>query len=399
MDMLYKSPWRQAERFYPVILLIGAIAYLLERSVFERSPDIDFRYIWTAGRLWAQGIDPYSPRFLTLGRTIFATGNAIDNWLYPPQWWLISRILAEFPVEGAVAIWRGMSAVLLVVAAGALASVIRRIRPGIPWWAIPLAIATVSLMEGTAQTLLMGQTSILVFAGFCLMGCALLTSRRWLMVVALGLLLLKPQFALPVVICFACMKQWRGAVLIALIITGLACLPQVMQYGLLPTLKGMLGNMALHGQLKGNWPENLPGFAHLIWELTGLSLSNAADIALDLVASGALAIIICWRRDLHEEDRATLGIALIASAMFFLPVHDYDMVALAPVAMLGSILRGMSRRLTWAAVALAFRPGFICAQFGDRHSGDLLLLSLAGLIALISAIVAVSARSQAQYQN
>ncbi len=379
-----------------IVILIVSTVYLLKRSVLERAPDIDFRYIWTAGKLWAQGIDPYSPRFLTLGRIIFATGNPIDNWLYPPQWWAVARSLAELPAGTAVTIWRSMNAVLLVGAAGALAATARRVRPATPLWAIPLAIAIASLMEGTAQTLLMGQTSILVFAGFCLMGCALLTARQWLMVLALLLLLLKPQFGFPVLICFAAMKQWRLSVLIALIITGLASLPQITQYGLLPTLKGLLGNMAIHGHLTGNWPENLPGFAHFVWEVTGLSMSNEADIALDLIASGILSLSICWRGNRDERDQAALGIALMASAMFFLPVHDYDMVALTPVAMLGVILAGAPRYLTWAAVALAFRPGFICAQFGNRHDGDLLLLSLAGLLALIAAISAALARSKAQ---
>jgi hypothetical protein len=374
---------------FSVILFVGSIIYLLKRSILEHSADIDFRFIWTAGKLWALGVDPYSPRFTALGRAMFPTGNDIAYWLYPPQWWAISRPLAAFSVEKALAIWRGFNAVLLIAASLALALAVRRVRPETPPWAVVLLIAVMSLMEGTAQTLMLGQTSIMVFSGFCLMGLALLASRQGPMVAGLVLLLLKPQFAVPIIVCLVITRKWRLPVVIALAVTGLASLPQIMHFGLLPTLKGMLGNMALHGQLSSNRPENLIGFSHLVWWATGASLSNAADIALDFIATMALGLMICRRHGLDERDGAALGISLIACGMFFLPLHEYDTVALGPIAMLAIVLNGVPRYLAWAAVAMALRPGIISAQFGNRETGDPLLLSLAGLLALIAAVSAV----------
>lgn len=377
---------------FSAVLLIFATVYLFKRSVLERAPDIDFRFIWTAGRLWAQGIDPYSPRFTAIGHALFPSGNDIAYWLYPPQWWVIARPLAALPVARALVIWRGINAALVLAAAMVLALAVRRARPATPLCVLLLLIAVAALMEGTAQTLLLGQTSILVFAGFALMAVALLTGRQSPMVIALVLLLLKPQFALPIIVCLAVTAKWRTAVAIAVAVTGVAALPQVAQYGMLPTISGLLGNMARHGLLPSNRPENLIGFSHLIWQLTGQNIANAWDIALDFVASGAVALML--RRPISDGDAAALAIGLIAAAIFFLPLHAYDTVALAPVAMLAVLLDGVPRYLAWGAVLVAFRPGIIAAQFGARDTGDLFALSLAGLFALIAAVI-VGIRQQA----
>ena len=394
--MASKSFWRHALTAISILLLTGSVVYLLKRSILDHSPDIDFRFIWTAGKVWSLGADPYSPRFMTLGHEIFATGNDIAYWLYPPQWWIICRVLAEFPVDTALALWRGLNAVLLVAAAAALALVVRRVRPATPLWAVIGLVAIMSLMEGTAQTLLLGQTSILVFAGFCLMGMALLTGRQWPMAAGFMLLLLKPQFALPIMACLAMTKTWRMPAVIAVVVTGLACLPQLVQFGLVPTVRGMLGNMALHGDLPSNRPDKLIGFSHLVWQFTGANLSNTWDIALDFVASIAAAMAIWRRHGQDDRDQAGLAIGLIASAMFFLPLHSYDTVALGPIAILAIVVDGVPRYFAWAAVALAVRAGVIGGLFGERMAADRLLLSCAGLLALIAAVAAVSSHFKVQ---
>jgi hypothetical protein len=394
--MLSKSTAQRMLTVFSVMLLAGAVIYLLKRSILDRSEDIDFRFIWTAGKLWVMGIDPYSPRFTTLGREMFPTGNEVAYWLYPPQWWIIARPLAAFPVERALVIWRGINAMLLIAASLALALAVRRVRPETPPWAFALLIAIVALMEGTAQTLLLGQTSIIVFAGFCLRGMALLTSRQMPMAAALVLLLLKPQFALPIMVCLAITKKWRMSGVVAVMVTGVACLPQVMQYGLLPTLGGMLGNMALHGQLTSNLPENLIGFSHLVWLVTGANLSNAWDLALDLAATLIFGVLVYRRQSLDDRDQAALAVGLIASAMFFLPLHTYDTVALGPIAFLAILLERSPRYLAWAAVAFALRAGVIGGLFADRAPADRALLSLAGLLALIAAATAAKSRFRAQ---
>lgn len=386
-----KLHYRHLPIIVSTVFLALSLAYLLKRSVLDHSADIDFRYIWVAGKLGASGGDPYSPRFAALGRALFPQGNAIAYWFYPPQWWAISQSVAVFPIDRAVAIWRAVNAALLVAAASALAFAVRRARPATPLWSLVLLVGVIASMEGAAQTLLLGQTSILVFAGFCLMGWGLLTAGQWRMATGLVLLLLKPQFAFPAIFYFAFTKKWRKSVLIALAITGVASLPQLLQFGLLPTVAGMLGNIALHGQLAPNRPENLVGFSHLVWEMSDANLANARDIALDAAASLTLALLI-GRRWLDVRDGVALGIGFIASAMFFLPVHAYDSITLGPLALLALMLDGPPRYLAWGAVALAWRPGFISAQFGDRSSGDLLLLSLAGLLALVAAATAAFSR-------
>jgi hypothetical protein len=371
-----------------------SIVYLVKRSVLEHSADIDFRFIWTAGKLWALGINPYSPRFTALGHAYFPAGNGIAYWLYPPQWWVMARPLAALPVEQALVIWRGSNALLLVSAATPLALTVRHVRPATPLWAVMALIAIMALMEGTAKTLLLGQTSILVFAGFCLMGVALLTARPWPMVVALVLLLLKPQFALPIILCLAMMKTWRNAVLIAVVVTCLASLPQVVQFGLLTTVTATLGNIALSGQLPSNQPDQLIGVSHLVWLMTGKTMSNPSAIALDVIVTLGLATVICRRPAMDARDQASLGLVLIAPGLFFLPLHAYDSVALGPIAMLAVVLSGAPRYLAWAAVALALRAGVVSGLFGDRVSGDLLVLSLAALVALMAAVAAAVRRPQ-----
>ena len=386
--------WRNSLTLVSVILLAASIVYLVKRSVLEHSADIDFRFIWTAGKLWTLGINPYSPRFTALGHAFFPTGNAIAYWLYPPQWWVMARPLAAFPVEQALLIWRGSNALLLVAAATALALTVRHVRPATPLSAVMGLIAIMALMEGTAKTLLLGQTSILVFAGFCLMGLALLTARPWPMVVAVVLLLLKPQFALPIILCLAVTKTWRNSVLIAVALTCLASLPQLVQFGLLPTVTATLGNIALSAQLPSNQPDQVTGISHLVWLMTGKTLSSAWAIAFDVIATLGLAAVMGRRPRRDDRDAAALGLVLIAPGLFFLPLHAYDSVALGPIAMLAVVLSGAPRYLAWAAVALALRAGVVSGLFGDRVSGDLLVLSLAALLAMIAAVAAAFMRPQ-----
>ena len=82
--------------------LVG-VAFILLRSVHAPVAEVDFRFFWLAGTLWAEGIDPYGAQFRTAGAALLPPGNEVLYRFYPPQWWVVCRALAFTSIAHIVA--------------------------------------------------------------------------------------------------------------------------------------------------------------------------------------------------------------------------------------------------------------------------------------------------------
>ncbi len=365
------------------LALAAALAFVVHKSVLSHEPEVDFRFIWTAGHLWAIGIDPYGPAYTPAGARLFPDGNAIAYWLYPPQWWGIARPLADLSPGHALLLWRTLNALLLVGGAGFLAGA-PGARGRLPTWGLLLAIALPCCLAATPQTLSMGQTSILVFAGFCLVGGGLRRGNAAAVGAGLFLLLLKPQFGAAALAFLVADRRWWPVIAATLAASLVLALPQLLAFGIGETVHGFLGNLKLHATLEPNQPEKLTGLTQLAVRSVGWKLGAASTSGLAALASLAAG----WRRARGgSADAALLG--LVAACVFLVPLHDYDFVAVAAVAPLLPGLPRPARWLSLAAMALAIRPAKLAELAGwGSAGGEVALLTVVALLLVAAALLA-----------
>lgn len=313
--------------------LVG-LAYLLSKSVLSADPEIDLKYIWVAGRLWAEGINPYSGDFARIGDTYFEDSNRLDTWLYPPNWWVISRSLALFEIDTAALLWRSFNAGLVC---GGVLLAVQAWRPHLRrlWPVAGLVLfGYATTLQATATVLSIGQTSIILFFGICALFFGLMRGQTAWVVAGLALVALKPNVGIVIWAGVAALPtQWR-AIGMASLVTLLLCLPSVLVGGIGPTFGGLI-SAYLHydGALEVNSPANTTGLRHLAETMFGVELSA---VYLSLAAA-----LVAWFGGIAMRHRGTESDAgrllhdlpcwVILVTVTFVALHSYDFIIAAPL--------------------------------------------------------------------
>lgn len=336
---------------------LAGLAYLLLKSVFGTNPEIDFKYIWVAGQLWAEGINPYSDDFARIGDTFFENTNTLDTWLYPPNWWLLSRALALFDVETAVVLWRSLNAALLlggtVLSVKAMRSVLGR-----RWLVAGLfMVGYATTMQATAMTLSIGQTSILLFFGLCAVLYGLSGGRSVWVVIGLIVVALKPQTGIVVWAAIAALPTQRNAVFVAGLATLVLAAPGLLAGGFAPSLNGLIAAyLDYDGALAVNSPASTTGLRHLVDLTTGITLS-ALWLCLVAAVIAALGSFLLYRTPLNSPIRTpgetktpfyaagdsamksdgrslAIGFWILLVLSSLVSLHSYDFVVVAPLCLI-----------------------------------------------------------------
>jgi hypothetical protein len=348
-------------------------------------PEVDFRYYWLAGHMWAQGLDPYSAQFSALGRRVLPPGS---SWLYPPAWWPIARALAEFDFPTALNLWRAAVPIILSASTAAVVAILSRGAATTDRALfIGAACAVAVAMEPTGIVLTGGQVSPIIFyAGLALVTCATLAGRPSFLVAGLVLAALKPQVGIVLFLAFAFAPAHRRAVSIALLVLLALSLPQFLRFGLQTTIIEMLDNMHAWSRLPGNATLGTTGIMHL---LARVGLSWPSVVAYVPAAACACAAGFLFTRDRHSLDALALVLAGIAA---FVPLHNYDMtfLSLLAVILIAANKSVASRVIIGCALAFTLRPIRIEALFGvpiySAVSGGNVTYSLASLVLLAIAV-------------
>lgn len=397
----------------PARALVGAallcgllgLAYLIYKSVLNTAPEIDLKYIWAAGRLWAEGINPYTEIFATIGDRYLEgrPTNRLDDWLYPPNWWVISRPLAGFDLDTATLIWRGLNAALVC---GAVALVIGAFRDALgAWWPVAagLALGFAATMQATAQSLTMGQTSIVLAFGLSATVFGLMRGRLWVMVLGLALVALKPQVGLVVLATILAVPATRGAGLWALVVTGLLCIPSFLAVGAGATISGVIDTyLSYDGGIEVTSPANTTGLRHLVYVLSGVELSS-------VILSVITALVLFVALSLYQRRAEVQHLPLIqASLVILVPIgfvglHGYDFIIVLPLVMVPFLtaLPLWLRAVFAFGLVLIWRSSNVAEAIGWTYPGSLFhagslidsTVSL-GLVALFSLYLAGLARNR-----
>lgn len=370
--------------------LAGAV-YLLWKGLSLGANESDFKYVWFAGHMWLDGDDPYSERFNTRGLEQFVGTNVLQGWSYPPSWWVISCLHALFPIETATVIWRLLNIALVFGGCGLLLTAHRRARGNASWVLAALLLGFVATMQATAMTLAIGQTAIVSFFGLCVLAHG--TARRsigW-QALAVTLLLLKPQVGLAAAAAvLASGRHGFRVISIAAAASLLLALPAFTMIGVGQTVQGLLDNLAAHDRLIIFSPPETTGLRHLLHLCTGFTLPGWVALS---GAAFAVALVLAarWRGHWQNASPSQLLAAILAPTLLWVPLHSYDLLVAAPLALAvldrGAAASGIGLA---ASLLLLARAGNLADAAGCRHPETIVFFgsSLESLVLLPAAAAA-----------
>lgn len=368
-------------------LLAGAIAFVLLRSVIDPRGEVDFRYFWLAGKLWAAGIDPYSGAFKPLGGRLLPVGNVVNFWVYPPQWWAICRALALTDLSTAAAAWRLASGLIVIASTFWLAAALAADK-ALRFAVAALAAGCAGLIEPTANLLAFGQSAAPLLLSLVLLTIGLARGSPTALAAAMALATLKPQLGAIVFLVLLAVPRARVAACVGLTVALALCLPQIIGFGLVTTIREYMANLGQYGSLSSNVTLTLSGVLHLVARLVPFTIPSMAQLLLLIPFAAWSAVLL--RRDLETPLPALF---LLTSALAALtPLHIYDMtIIVVPLILAIVLLPAAWRPLLGIVALLCIRPTKIedlleVPVYGGGVSAGLISLSSASAALLALAI-------------
>jgi hypothetical protein len=164
----------------------------------------DFRdTIWAPGHWLLAGGNPYDP-----APYLAANPGSQEFDPYAPAWLLLSAALAPLPFTAAAAAYLVLGAVLAVVLIRLL---LRWADPRLLALGTPIGLIWLELWSPGRYSLQNGGT-LLIFIGWVLVMRALVRRQASWGALGLALVLLKPQFGLPLIVVLLAAGRWRTAV-------------------------------------------------------------------------------------------------------------------------------------------------------------------------------------------
>jgi hypothetical protein len=374
---------------------VVGVLYLGRKAIVDPFNGVDFKFLWVAGRVWAQGHNPYDPSYGAVFAKAF--GYASSPWPYPPNWLPIVVPLSILDAPDAELLWRviNFGFALAIVALGVM--IARHWRP--QHKALPVALILllyISVLQAVPICISTGQTSLLVTFGAMLFYLGIVAQRTLPTVLGVAILTLKPQLAVvPIIGAFA-LDLMRRDTLIGLATSAAISVPALVIGGFRESTMGFLSNVQAYGEINNNPPMYVTGLEHIANRITGFYPSSLVWIGF---AGAAAATIGLARR---RYSGTTMGgidgrvqVLLITSPVltcFFIPLHSYDNVILASVVLITLLRPYPGNMLMVVGLTLSFRPSNLIQVFGlvgepSQTTITNLALSIAYSILLVGAMI------------
>lgn len=341
----------------------AGLAYLLAKCwALYGDPGFDFKYLWTAGKLWAQGVAPDNAAFHAMAARHVTEGMVPEVWSYPPTWWAICVALAQLSLAKAHLVWNLVSIALIAGASLLLARSVKpafgEVRTGFPLLdeivRRPLALASVHFFlmagfEATATLISVGQTTAPVYFGVAALLFGMVTGRRGWAVAGLALTFLKPQIG----VVFAAVLLFQDTAARRTLLWAVAASAALAAPALASDV-GVIGvflaNLAGHeGIMASNEPGGMTGLRHL-FGLVGLPMSTLGALTVTLIAAvGACTAAARANATASPGVRAWVSMILTTAVInAAAPLHYYDLV-LAGVTVFAVGARSLACRVTGVA--------------------------------------------------
>ena len=326
----------------------------------------DYGMFWVAGVVarHGQAAALYGPHYAALAARILPYKTGWWPFVYPPIILPVAYAVALLPLAAG---YYAVSVLVVLASARLLRAA------GLPWRCVAAGLASFPAM----WTLYLGQLGMLCGA-LLVYGLARLHARPVRAGAALGLLAVKPQYALLVPVAVLAARRWR------------TCAAGVAALGLCLLLSwavaGAAGWLAYLGPgraaMRALLEQPFPG----TYEMMGSSVfwmlrSLGGGVAAAYASQGAVSLCcaaLCWRlwrRGAENNLPATLALTLLVSPYGF--TGDTAMLCAILPLLVRPGAHWRNTALGWLWVAPAFVPGFV-ARFGVLPT-PLLVLAVLGL--------------------
>lgn len=194
-------------------------------------------------------------------------------------------------------------------------------------------------MQATVIGLSTGQTAIAMYFAFSLFIYAAICTRPVLLSIGLCILLLKPQLGVPLFFALLPFRRFHLELLYTCALTFLFILPAAITIGPLETLLPYLKGLAQYSTFAANDPLNSTGLKKVIVLIVGADLSSSVATLLSIIAAVFIGFYYSKRQMSKNSDRNLIGffITLISLTAFVAPLHEYDLIIVAPIMFLAKI--------------------------------------------------------------
>lgn len=334
---------RVAVFWFCVILGIVALVYLGFKTyqVADR-PGYDFRFIWLAGDLWLEGINPYGDAYEPAGIERISQGHVPTLWPYPPTWWIFSTPFGALNLYDANVAWNMINIVFVVGGIMLLSNAFvvafpeknAKLTARFGGWAAVVVFCIVlflfSVLEATAILFSVGQTTLFACFGIALMLWSRVRKVIWLEALGLALVLLKPQIGLQYAILLLLLdaRSRQTALLAGLFSIGLM-VPAMFTEPFV--IFDFIRNVSNYdGFTDANLPLSMTGIRLVLFEFLGTDIGNLAAVACALAAiiltcAGPMRLSRSQNPAIHSWQVISLSTAVIVAVA---PLHIYDFVLL-----------------------------------------------------------------------
>lgn len=359
----------------------------------------DFQPMWRAGSIWASGHNPYDAMFYP--NYFGINGRPLSPWFYPPYWYPLIVPFGLLPFEIALTIWKIINFILLILATHLIARAFADVTRQKYFLLFLSGITFTCFMYATAVTAWSGQTSILIYFGLSAWIFGLLKARPPMLIVGLVFLALKPQIGILVFAANAILDRYRWTILPAAGICLLSSIAVAITANYLESVEGFLISLTRHSEHLANTPPHVTELIHILYYIFPASGGLLTSAIIYFAAIACTAFIIYNSPfnnplEISNSKDAIASLAIfIATSLFLVPLHYYDMVSLAILLMMIITAPLPGRCLIAVALLIGFRPDYLLHAIGIPNAPEPLISHLisASLFLLVVATIWSSPRA------
>ncbi|MEJ1339837.1 MAG: glycosyltransferase family 87 protein [Candidatus Sedimenticola sp. (ex Thyasira tokunagai)] len=384
---------------FSTIFGMVCLGYLVWVILVNQHLDVDFKYIWLSGHLWGIGASPYGHAYVQQGQLLFDDFNN-NPFFYPPNWWMISTFLSMFEYHTALNIWRWFNLSLIVLSSLTLRAGMANAGVNITWASMMLYTGLVALMQSTFRALILGQTSILIYFGFCVLIYGVISKKNSWAAVGFCLLLLKPHIGLVFMAALLVFHEHHRSLLFAVSITFLMALPSLLFPDPVNMINEYLVGLSMYGNDIYNMHNNISGLSNIIYRLTKIEIPSMAISIGALWFTFGVAMIINGQEFSGKNWRRNKSVAALvmgaSMAGIFIPMHLNDLLFISPVILLTVMFAGEFQLLflvpflmVTRAYDLAWMAEKIIGQKGGVYIDWITVVNLAFAVMLLLVIMLI----------
>ena len=289
---------------------------------------MDFRYFWTAGRIWLDGGYVYSPSYMALGESAF--GAFADPFYYPPALAPLMAPLTALPPLAAARVFVGVNLLALLLASRLLAklTVELGIAENDKTATAAFSLFYLAMMMPTIAIAAYGHIGILLGVAVVSLAYGWVCKKPFVSGAAMTLLLVKPHIGLAVIILASFFKDQRLSVFYALVATAILSVVGLHFHNPIAALSDYLSHLSYYGERAGNAGAYSAGLGFLLF-LTGASLTPVITVATALITPLASGLLFARR---STTPIAQVGVIMLTLSLvvFLTPNHRTDFILLAP---------------------------------------------------------------------